>query len=85
MLASFMSQSIVILDEKFSIGKTNTPHWPRVQFLVPILSATTLGLVVLNGIRKQVEQAENMPVSGAPPWPLHLLLTPGSCCDFHQS
>jgi hypothetical protein len=36
------------------------------------------GLVVLDSIRKQAEQAKgSKPVSNIPPWPLHQLLLPG--------
>ena len=40
-------------------------------------------LVVLGSIRKQAEQAmRSESVSNTPVWPLHQLLTPGSCPEF---
>ena len=43
----------------------------------PIVGGAIPGLVVLDSIRKQVEQARgNKPVSNIPPWPLHQLLLP---------
>lgn len=36
-----------------------------------------LGLVVLGALRKQAElDVESKPVSSAPPWPLHLYVSP---------
>ena len=46
---------------------------PRVGGAIP-------GLVVLDSIREQAEQARgSKPVSNIPPWPLHHLLPPSSC------
>ena len=41
----------------------------------PLVDGTVPGLVVLNSIRKQAEQARGRKkVSNIPPWPLHQLL-----------
>jgi hypothetical protein len=43
----------------------------------PIVGGGILGLVVLDSIRKQAEQARgSKPVRNIPPWPLHQLLLP---------
>jgi hypothetical protein len=44
---------------------------------VPLVGGTISGLVVLDSIREQAEQARvRKPVSNVPPWPLHQLLLP---------
>jgi hypothetical protein len=41
------------------------------------MSGTISGLVVLDSIREQAEQARgSKPVKNIPPWPLHQLLLP---------
>lgn len=46
----------------------------------PIVGGAIPGLVVLGSIRKQAEQTRgSKPVRNIPPWPLHQLLSPGSC------
>jgi hypothetical protein len=51
--------------------------WGRAQ---PIVSGAIPGLVVLDSIGQQAEQAKgNKPISSTPPWPLHQLLPPSSC------
>jgi len=43
----------------------------------PIVGVAVPGLVVLDSIREQAEQARgSKPVSNVPPWPLHQLLLP---------
>jgi hypothetical protein len=43
----------------------------------PIVGGVIPGLVVLDSIRKQAEQARgSKPVRNIPPWPLHQLLLP---------
>ena len=45
-----------------------------------IMGGSITGLVAMDSIRKKVEQAmRNKPVNSIHPWPLHQLLTPGSC------
>jgi hypothetical protein len=44
------------------------------------VAGATLGLLVLQSIRKQTEQVmESKPVSSTPPWLLPQFLPPGSC------
>jgi hypothetical protein len=43
----------------------------------PLVGGTISGLVVLDSIREQAEQARgSKPVRNIPPWPLHQLLLP---------
>ena len=43
----------------------------------PLVGGAVPGLVVLDSIRKQVEQTRgSKPASNIPPWPLHQLLLP---------
>ena len=43
----------------------------------PLVGRTISGLVVLDSIREQAEQARgSKPVKNIPPWPLHRLLLP---------
>jgi hypothetical protein len=43
----------------------------------PLVGGAISGLVVLNSIRKQAEQARGgKPVKNIPPWPMHQLLIP---------
>jgi hypothetical protein len=43
----------------------------------PLVGGTISGLVVLDSVREQAEQARgSKPVSNIPPWPLHQLLLP---------
>jgi hypothetical protein len=47
----------------------------------PIVGGAIPGLIVLDSIRKQAEQAKrSKPVSNIPPWPLHQLLL----SDLHE-
>jgi hypothetical protein len=52
----------------------------------PLVGDAIPGLIVLDSIRKQAEQAEQAmgsnPVSNIPPWPLHQLLFP-DLLEFH--
>jgi hypothetical protein len=44
----------------------------------PLMGEAISGLVVLDSIREQAEQARgSKPVSNIPPWPLHQILLPG--------
>ena len=92
--ASFTSSPHkLVIWEELSIGKM-PPQYKAVGKLVghflrgdwcerAYSFVGTIPEMVLGALRKQAEQTmRNKPVSSPCPWPLHQLLSPGSCPDF---
>ena len=70
-------------ERSFTLGRASTRSSCKafsqlvIKGVGPMVGGTISGLVVLDSIRKQAEQARgSKPVSKIPPWPLHQLLLP---------